>query len=72
MRFSEYKRSAQDPDTTCVVGRHFQEPGHSLDHMEMVGVEKLMGSRDRVTLRQREKKLINDLDLIRHGLNVNR
>lgn len=52
------------------MGLHWQqEPGHKLEHMELVGVEQLRGDRDKVKLRKREMELINEHDLIRNGLN---
>ena len=43
---------------TSAVGNHWQVPGHTLQHLQFLPVEKL-GTRDRVKLRQREKDLIN-------------
>ena len=72
-RFAEHRDSTQNQNTSCAVGLHWQqEPGHRLEHMEMVGVEQLRGNRDKVKLRKREMELINEHDLIRKGLNLNR
>ena len=71
-RFAEHRDSAQDQGTTCSVGLHWQEPGHRLEHMELVGVEQMRGERDKIKLRQREMEMINEHDLIRKGLNINR
>ena len=71
-RFAEHLASTTDPLTTSTVGQHWQQnPGHRRDEMEFIPVEKLRGSKDAATLRQREKDLINRLDLIRYGLNLN-
>ena len=73
LAFAEHRDSAQDQNTSCAVGLHWQqEPGHRLEHMELVGVEQLRGVRDKVKLRKREMELINEHDLIRRGLNLNR
>jgi hypothetical protein len=40
--------------------------------MELVGVEQMRGERDKIKLRQREMEMINEHDLIRKGLNINR
>jgi hypothetical protein len=68
-RFAEHLASIMDPNTTCPVGLHWQEPGHKVQHLEFIPIEKLGGPRDPAILRQRETDLINRLDLIRKGLN---
>ena len=70
VRFAEHLASIQDQNTTCVVGLHWQEPGHSLENLVFLPVEKLR-TKCRVTLRQREKQLINRTGLIAAGLNIN-
>ena len=65
--------SQADPSTkgsksTRTVGKHFQLPGHSTRDMEMIPVEIVRG--DLATRRQREKNLINRLQMLRFGLNV--
>ena len=69
LRFDEHLASIMDPNTTCPVGLHWQEPGHRVQDLEFIPIEKLGGSRDPAILRQRESDLINRLDLIRKGLN---
>ena len=71
LRFAEHLADTQDPSSTSAVAKHWQEPGHTLQHLQFLPVEKL-GTRDRVTLRQREKDHINRTGLIWAGLNVNR
>ena len=71
LRFAEHLHDIRDPNTTCPVGKHWQEPGHTLDHLEFIPVEKL-GFRDKVTLRQREMDLINRTGVLAAGLNRNR
>ena len=52
----------------CTVGRYWQEPGHTVDHLVFLPVEKL-GTRNRATLRQREIDLINNTGVLSTGLN---
>ena len=67
-RFSEHLASIQDRDSTCPVGRHWQLPGHTVSHLEFVGVEKL-GTRSWPVLRAREKDKINVTGLVTAGIN---
>ena len=69
LRFAEHLHSVRDPNTQCTVGRHWQQPGHNLEHLEFQAVEKL-GTRCRVTLREREKALIARTGVIGQGLNI--
>ena len=48
---------------------HWREPGHTLDHLEFLPVEKL-GTRCRITLRQREREMIARLGLLAAGMNI--
>ena len=50
------------------MGRHWQEPEHTADHLVFLPVEKL-GTRNRATLRQREMDLINTTGVLSTGLN---
>ena len=68
-RFREHRDSAEDPETTCPVGIHFQLPGHSKNNMEMIPLEIVRGCR--ATRKQRERNLINRHQMIRFGLNIN-
>ena len=70
LRFAEHLASIRDPSSTCTVGRHWQQPGHTLEHLEFQGVEKL-GTKCRVTLREREKALIASTGVLSAGLNIN-
>ena len=69
-RFADHFYSTRDRHTTTSVGLHWQEPGHGLEHLEFIGVEKL-STRDKVILRETEKDLINRTGLISDGLNIN-
>ena len=68
IRFSEHLTSIRNPDSTCPVGLHWKEPGHRIEHLTFIPVEKL-GNRCRITLRQREKDLINRTGLLEARLN---
>ena len=68
-RFAEHLTSTRDPATTCTVGRHWQEPGHTLGHLEFLPVERLT-TRCRTTLRERERDHIARTGLISAGLNI--
>ena len=68
-RFSEHLASTMDPNTTCPVGRHWQLPGHRTEHLQFIPVERVR-LRDRATIRQREKDLINTYGFISDGLNI--
>ena len=70
LRFAEHLASVKDPNTSCAVGRHWQQPGHKLEHLEFQGVEKL-GTRCRVTLRERERALIAKTGVLTVGMNKN-
>ena len=70
-RFAEHLLDTQDSTSTHAVGKHWKEPGHTLQHLQFLPVEKL-ATRDRVTLREREKDLINRTGLLWAGLNRNR
>ena len=55
-RYGEHETSARDPNTTKVVGKHFQLPGHTTDDMEMIPIEKVRG--DRAVRKGRERAMI--------------
>ena len=70
-RFSEHRNTVvQDyhQGTTKPVGGHFQGPGHSVSDMRFTPIEKIY-SNNIFVRKTREKRLINNLDLIRFGLN---
>ena len=69
-RFARRLWSIRDPFSECTVAKHWREPGHTLEHLEFLPVEKL-GTRCRVTLRQRERAMIARLGLQSAGLNIN-
>ena len=71
LRFAEHLADIKSGNIACPVGRHWQEPGHTLEHLEFMPVEKL-GVRDRVTLRMREGELINRTGVLLAGLNLYR
>ena len=70
-RFSEHRNTVvQDyhQGTTKPVGAHFQGPGHSVSDLRFTPIEKI--HTNNIFVRKcREKRLINQLDLIRFGLN---
>ena len=68
IRFAEHLHSIRYGINTSPVGLHWLEPGHTLDHLEFVAVEKV-GTRDKVTLRQREIDFINRTGVLAAGLN---
>ena len=70
-RFAEHLYSTTDITTSSPVGKHWQLPGHTLQHLEFLPVEKLW-TRCKVTLRQRERDLINTTGVLGAGLNNNR
>jgi hypothetical protein len=59
LRFDEHLASIMDPNTTCPLGLHWHEPGHKVQHLQFIPIEKIGGSRDPAILRQRESDLIN-------------
>ena len=70
-RFAEHRNTVtQDyhQGTTKPVGAHFQEPGYSVAEMRFTPIEKIQ-SKNIFVRKCREKRLINQLDLIRLGLN---
>ena len=67
-RFSEHLSDTQDPNTNCPVGLHWQLPGHTIGHLEFLGVEKL-GTRSWPVLRARERDKINVTGLVSAGIN---
>ena len=67
-RFSEHLSDTQDPNTTCPVGLHWQLPGHTVGHLQFLGVEKL-GTRSWPVLRAREREKINFTGLVSAGIN---
>ena len=69
-RFAEHLSDIRDPDTTCPVGLHWRKPGHTIGHLEFIGVEKL-GTRSWPVLRARERDKINVTGLVTAGINVN-
>ena len=64
----KHKDSAETADTPCPVGQHFQLPGHSTRDMVMVPLELVRGNM--ATRKQRERKLINEHEMIRFGMNI--
>ena len=70
IRFREHLDSIQDSNTTCPVGLHWQLPGHKVEHMEFIPVERVI-VKDRVIIRQREKDLINSYGFLSAGINRN-
>ena len=71
VRFAEHLADIKSGNIGCPVGKHWQEPGHTLEHLEFIHVEKV-GARDRVTLRIREVDLINRTGVLLAGLNLYR
>ena len=72
-RFVGHKNTvvqAYHQGTEIAVGQHFQSIGHSVADLVFTPVEQIFSSN--VFVRKvREKKLINQFDLIRRGLNRN-
>ena len=71
IRFAEHLHDIRYGIATSPVGLHWQEAGHTVDHLEFIAVEKL-GTRDKVTLRQREIDFINRMGVLEAGLNCYR
>ena len=70
-RFSEHRNSvvqACHQGTTKPVGEHFQGQGHTVSDVRFTHIEKIHSSNIFVR-KTRERRLINNLDLIRNGLN---
>ena len=69
MRYVDHEDDARDPNTTKNIGLHFQLPGHTIKHMEMIPVEKVRGG---VAVRKiRELAMIRKHKLASHlGLNT--
>ena len=70
-RCSEHRNTVvQDchQGTKKPVGEHFQGPGHSVSDMRFTPVEKIY-SNNIFVRKTRERRLINQLDMIRKGLN---
>jgi len=63
LRFAEHLEDIKSGNTSCPIGKHWQLPGHTLEHLELILVEKV-GARDRLTLRIRE----GDQDMSSPGL----
>ena len=64
----EHEDSTEDPATSTTVGKHFQLPGHTTAHMEMIPFEKVRGGR--ATRETRERALIRQYELAYAGLNI--
>ena len=71
LRVAEHLGDIKSGNIGCPVGKHWQEPGHTLEHLEFIPVEKV-GARDRLTLRMREADLINRTGVLLAGLNLYR
>ena len=71
LRFAEHLADIKSGNTSCPIGKHWQLPGHTLEHLELIPVEKV-GARDRLTLRIREGDLINRTGVLLAGLNLYR
>ena len=56
--------------TEISVGQHFQSCGHSVSDLVITPVEQIF-SQNIFVRKVREKKLINQCDLLRRGLNRN-
>ena len=69
IRFARHLYNIKDAFSDCTVAKHWREPGHTLDHLEFLPVEKL-GTRCRITLRQREREMIARLGLQAAGMNI--
>ena len=70
-RFAEHRNTVVQlchQGTTVPVGEHFQSPGHTVADMRFTPIEKIFSNNPFVR-KIRERKLINELDLIRGGLN---
>ena len=70
VRFKEHLDSIQDRHTTCPVGLHWKLPGHKIEHLEFLPIGRVR-MRNRVTLRQREKEVINKFGFLGAGMNKN-
>ena len=71
LQFAEHLADIKAGNINCPIGKHWQEPGHTLEHLEFTPVEKV-GARDKVTLRIREADLINRTGVLLAGLNLYR
>ena len=70
-RFTEHYGTATQPchfNTKTPVGRHFRLPGHTMADCVFTPVEKI-NSNNVFVRKARERRMINSLSLISHGLN---
>ena len=70
-RFTEHHATVTmqcHQQTTTPVGQHFRLPGHSVSDCVFVPVEKIW-SNNVFVRKARERRMINQLGLIEHGLN---
>ena len=62
--FAEHLEDIKADKTNCLIGKHCQEPGQTLKHLEKVG------ARDKVTFRIREADLIKIIGVLLACLNI--
>ena len=70
-RFAEHRNTVVQwchQGTSAPVGEHFQSAGHTVSDMRFTPIEKIYSTNSFVR-KIRERRLINQLDLIREGLN---
>ena len=70
-RFAEHRNTVVQlchQGTSAPVGEHFQGAGHSVSDLRYTPVEKIF-SNNIFVRKIRERRLINQLDLIPNGLN---
>ena len=67
-RFSEHKTSVRKKSDN-VVGQHFSGPGHDLENMEIIGIEKVF-TKGKKFIEKRESMWIERLEAEFKGLNA--
>ena len=69
-RIGEHKTYITQKHLNQPVGQHFNQPGHSIDNLKVIILEKVKQNNKQYR-KEREKYLINKFDTFNQGMNKN-
>ena len=67
-RFSDHKNYVRNKHLNQATGAHFNEPGHEIEHMQIIAIEKLQNKNPQYR-KEKEKFFIQKFDTYYNGIN---
>ena len=67
-RFSDHKNYVKNHHLNQATGAHFNEPGHQIEHMKVIAIEKLKNKNTQYR-KEKEKFFIQKFDSFHNGIN---